>query len=94
MNPDGTGASVLTSVPGAQRSVEDAVYSPDGKQIAYLRCIGDCGDPGLQGQGSIWVMNNDGTGKHRLFNGGNGIQPANRLSWGVATGTGASAHSH
>jgi hypothetical protein len=28
-------------------------------------------------------MNANGSGKHRVFNGANGTQPANRLSWGV-----------
>jgi Tol biopolymer transport system component len=90
MKPDGTDVRVLTKVPGAHTSIVDAVYSPNGKKIAYLQCHGDCGDPRLQGQGSVWVMNADGTAKHRVFNGRNGVQPANRLSWG-ARGTGASA---
>jgi Tol biopolymer transport system component len=83
MRPNGTGVRVLTSVSGARTGIVDAVYSPDGKKIAYLQCTGDCGDPDLQGQGSIWVMNTNGSGKRRVFNGGNGVQPANRLSWGV-----------
>ena len=83
MRPNGTGVRVLTSVSGAHTGIVDAVYSPDGKKIAYLQCTGDCGDPELQGQGSIWVMNANGSGKRRVFNGGNGVQPANRLSWGV-----------
>jgi Tol biopolymer transport system component len=84
MRPNGTGLRVLTTVPGAETSIAGAVYSPDGKKIAYLQCAGDCGDPHLQGQGSIWVMNANGSGKHRVFNGGNGVQPAGRLSWGVS----------
>jgi Tol biopolymer transport system component len=83
MRPNGTGLRVLTSVSGARTGVVDAEYSPDGTKIAYLQCTGDCGDPDLQGQGSIWVMNANGSGKQRVFNGGNGVQPANRLSWGV-----------
>jgi Tol biopolymer transport system component len=84
MKPNGTDMRVLTRVSGASTSIADAVYSPSGKEIAYLRCIGDCGDPRLRGQGSVWVMNADGTGRHRVFNGTNGVQPANRLSWGRA----------
>lgn len=84
MTPNGTGVRVLTSVSGAYTGIADAVYSPDGKKIAYLECTGDCGDPDLQGQGSIWVMNANGSGKQRVFNGGNAVQPANRLSWGVS----------
>jgi Tol biopolymer transport system component len=83
MRPNGTGVRVLTSVSGAETGIVDAVYSPDGRKIAYLQCTGDCGDPSLRGQGSIWVMNANGSGKRRVFNGGNGVQPANRLSWGV-----------
>ena len=84
MRPNGTDMHVLTTVSGAETGITDAAYSPDGTKIAYLQCIGDCGDPDLQGQGSIWVMNANGSGKHRVFNGANGVQPANRLSWGVS----------
>ena len=83
MRPNGTGLRVLTRVSGARTGIVAAVYSPDGKKIAYLQCTGDCGDPELQGQGSIWVMNANGSRKRRVFNGGNGVQPANRLSWAV-----------
>ena len=70
MRPNGTGIRVLTSVSGpAHTSIASAVYSPDGTKIAYLQCTGDCGDPGLQGQGSIWVVNANGSGKKRIFNG-------------------------
>jgi Tol biopolymer transport system component len=81
MRPNGTGVHVLTTVSGAQTGIADAFYSPDGKKIAYLQCVGDCGDPELQGQGSIWIMNANGSGKRRVFNGANGVQPANRLAW-------------
>ena len=81
MRPNGTGVRVLTTVSGVETGVTDAVYSPDGRKIAYLQCTGDCGDPELRGQGSIWVMNANGSGKRRVFNGGNGVQPANRLTW-------------
>ena len=83
MRPNGTGVRVLTRVSGAETGIVDAVYSPDGRKIAYLQCTGDCGDPELQGQGSIWVMNANGSGRRRVFNGANGVQPANRLSWAV-----------
>jgi len=85
MRPNGTGMRVLTSASGsAQTHVASAVYSPDGTKIAYLQCTGDCGDPSLQGQGSIWVMNANGSGKKRIFIGANGIQPSDRLSWSVS----------
>ncbi len=84
MRPNGKGLRVLTTVSGAHTGITDAVYSPDGKKIAYLQCTGDCGDPDLRGQGSIWVMNANGTGKRRVFNGANAVQPANRISWSVS----------
>ena len=69
MRPNGTGLRVLTSASGsAHTSIASAVYSPDGTKIAYLQCTGNCGDPMLQGQGSIWVMNANGSGKKRIFN--------------------------
>jgi Tol biopolymer transport system component len=81
LNSNGTNIRVLTTVGGQETNITDAVYSPDGKKIAYLQCNGDCGDPDLRGQGSIWVMNANGSGRHRVFNGGNGVQPAERLAW-------------
>jgi Tol biopolymer transport system component len=84
MRPNGTGIRVLTSVSGAHTGIASAVYSPDGTKIAYLQCTGDCGDPQLQGQGSIWVMNANGSGKQRIYNGVTGKQPASRLSWSVS----------
>jgi Tol biopolymer transport system component len=83
MNPNGTGLRVLTNIRGARTHIADVVYSPDARKVAYLQCAGDCGDPQLKGQGSIWVMNANGSGRHRIFNGGNGTQPADRISWGV-----------
>ncbi len=83
MNPNGTRLRVLTNVRGAHTFITSAVYSPDAKKIAYMQCTGDCGDPQLKGQGSIWVMNANGSAKRRVFNGGNGTQPADRLAWGV-----------
>jgi Tol biopolymer transport system component len=88
MRANGTGVQELISIGGGVAvSIASAVYSPDGKKIAYLRCDGDCGDPFVQdpGQGSIWVMNADGSDNHMIFNGTgfspNGVQPADRLSW-------------
>jgi Tol biopolymer transport system component len=81
IKPNGTGVRVLATVSGTQTGVSNAVYSPNGKQIAYMQCAGDCGDPELQGQGSIWVMNANGSGRRRIFNGTSGVQPASRLTW-------------
>ena len=87
MNPNGTGVRVLTSASGPRfTSIAGAVYSPDGTKIAYLQCTRDCGDPLVQdpGQGSIWVVNANGSGKKRIFNGNDQAQPADRLSWSVS----------
>jgi Tol biopolymer transport system component len=84
MKPNGTGMRVLASISGAHTAISSLVYSPDGRKIAYLQCKGDCGDPDLSGQGSIWVMNANGSGKHAIVTGGAGVQPATRLSWGAA----------
>jgi Tol biopolymer transport system component len=83
MNPNGSDVRVLTTVPPAETSIVGAVYSPDGKKIAYVQCIGgigDCDDPGFHAKGSIWVMNADGSGNHRVFR-GRAVQPGGRLSW-------------
>jgi Tol biopolymer transport system component len=58
INPDGTGATRLTNDPGDDR---DAVWSPDGKRIAF-RSTRD--NP----LGEIYVMNADGTEVVRLTN--------------------------
>lgn len=85
MKPNGTRIRVLTSVSGVHTAVSSAVFSPDGTKIAYLQCKGDCGDPDLAGQGSIWVMNTTGSGRHAIFAGSAAAgQPAERVSWGVS----------
>ncbi len=58
INPDGTGATRLTNDPGVDR---DAVWSPDGKRIAF-RSTRD------NSLGEIYVMNADGTEVVRLTN--------------------------
>jgi hypothetical protein len=63
--------------------IVDAVYA-DGGKVAYLQCTGDCDDPDLQGQGSIWVMNVNGSGKAAGLLRRERGAPANRLSWAVA----------
>ncbi len=40
-------------------SVDGARYSPDGSQVVYAK-----------GWGTLWIMNADGTGKHKLTAGG------------------------
>ena len=84
MNADGGDVHVLRTVTGGAW-LANPVYSPDGTKIAYFQCEGDCGDPLLQGKGSIWVMNPDGSdAKAILTQEGSGVSPASMLSWGVA----------
>jgi Tol biopolymer transport system component len=58
VNPDGTGAARLTNADGSDQF---AVWSPDGKQIAFVSIR----DNPL---GEIYLMNADGTGVVRLTN--------------------------
>jgi Tol biopolymer transport system component len=59
MSARGNNVRMLVKVPGA--TLSSPTFSPDGSKIAYTQCVGDCGDPSLQGSGSIWVMNADGS---------------------------------
>ena len=52
---DGTGLKLLTAGAGFE---EVAHWSPDGKRIVYNAWLGQAS--------SVWVMNADGSGKHRL----------------------------
>lgn len=82
MTSAGHGVHLLVKVPGT--SLSNPTFSPDGSKIAYAQCRGDCGDPDLQGNGSIWVMNADGS--HRtlvLAQATAGVQPDGSLDWGV-----------
>jgi Tol biopolymer transport system component len=83
MNPQGGDVRVLYSVSGAQ--LESPVVSPDGTRIAFVQCVGDCGDPGASGNGSVWVMNADGTGATAIVTqDAEGVQPAGVIDWGTA----------
>lgn len=57
--PDGTGTRMLTATGDAQWPT----WSPDGSRIAYQWSAS------LSGDDSIWVMNANGTGMHRLTSG-------------------------
>jgi Tol biopolymer transport system component len=82
MNAVGRDIRQLASVPGA--SISSPVFSPDGTEIAFDECRGDCGDPlDPAGRGSLWVMNADGSGLHEILDQSTaGVQPAGRLDWG------------
>ena len=62
------------------------VYSPDGTKIAYMECDGDCGDPQLGGQGSLWVMDADGSNQTPILTQTATLQPFFQVSWAVSTG--------
>jgi Tol biopolymer transport system component len=51
-----TGARIQVTVDGG----DGASWSPDGSRIVYTRTI--------PGDGGLWIMNADGSGKHRLTN--------------------------
>ena len=80
MRPNGTAVRVIASV--RHGHISSAVLSPNGKKIAFVRCIGDCGDPFEPGKGSIWVMNANGTGRDAILTQSTaGVQPAGRVDW-------------
>ena len=82
MSANGSNIRMLVKVPGA--TLSSPTFSPDGSKIAYTQCVGDCGDPFLQGTGSIWVMNPDGSGIRQILNQATaGVQPDGSLDWGV-----------
>jgi Ca2+-binding RTX toxin-like protein len=83
MSPGGGNVRMLVKVPGA--TLSSPTFSPDGSKIAYTQCVGDCGDPDLQGTGSIWVMNADGSNVTQILAQATaGVQPDGSLDWGVS----------
>ena len=83
MSATGSNVQVLVKVPGA--ALSSPTFSPDGSKIAYTQCVGDCGDPGESGTGSIWVMNADGTNRTIILAQATaGVQPGGFLDWGVS----------
>jgi Tol biopolymer transport system component len=65
---DGTGLKRLTAGPGDE---QHASWSPDGTRIVYSASEAFSSPP--SSRSSIWVMNADGSGKHRL---GAGVNPS------------------
>lgn len=88
MRPNGKDVRVLKTVPGKFLTVNSPVFSPDGSKIAYLQCVGDCGDPDAAGTGSLWVMNAEGSNSTQIVAQDSGVQPASKLDWGVAGSAG------
>jgi Tol biopolymer transport system component len=83
MSPGGRNVRMLVDLPGT--TLSSPTFSPDGSKIAYTQCVGDCGDPDLQGTGSIWVMNADGSNVTQvLAQSTAGVQPDGSLDWGVS----------
>jgi Tol biopolymer transport system component len=84
MSASGGNIRTLVEVTGA--SLSSPTFSPDGSKIAFMQCVGDCGDPDLQGTGSIWVMNADGSNVRQILTQATaGVQPFGNLDWGVGT---------
>lgn len=82
MSAGGSNVRLLVKVPGS--SLSNPTFSPDGAKIAYAQCKGDCGDPDLGGNGSIWVMNADGSHRKQILAQATaGVQPDGSLDWGV-----------
>lgn len=85
MDASGKNVRRLVKVRGSFVNLSDPTFSPDGSKIAYVRCKGDCGDPGASGNGSIWVMNADGSNRRKILAQATaGVQPAAGLDWGVS----------
>jgi Tol biopolymer transport system component len=85
MSADGSNVDTLVTAPGGA-TLSSPTFSPDGSKIAYTQCIGECGDPDLQGTGSIWVMNADGSNVTEILAQATaGVQPVGVLDWGVST---------
>ena len=83
MSARGSNVRMLVKVSGA--TLSSPTFSPDGSKIAYTQCVGDCGDPSLQGTGSIWVMNADGSNATQILAQATaGVQPDGDLDWGVS----------
>ncbi|MFN8126216.1 MAG: hypothetical protein U0R64_06895 [Candidatus Nanopelagicales bacterium] len=63
-------------------SIASPVYAPTRSRIAYLVCDGDCGDPMLPGEGSIWTVKKNGTSAKNVFTGSPSTNvPADALFW-------------
>jgi TolB protein len=68
VEPNGHGLRALTS---ARLDAVDPVWSPNGKQIAYIAGQSD----------RLYVMNPDGSHKHLVSNGGGPLGGATRPTW-------------
>lgn len=68
INADGSGLRPLTSGPDHDRF---PAWSPDGSRIAFTR--GECANAACTSQPAyLWIMNQDGSGAHRLAGPGSG----------------------
>jgi Tol biopolymer transport system component len=61
VNPDGSGLRILVHCKTRRCTIFDAVWSPDGRRIAFLR-----GGMSIYSAASVSVMNADGSGERRV----------------------------
>jgi TolB protein len=66
MKPDGTDVRQLTALTDGS-FIDAPAWSPDGKQIIFVLA------PSPDFIGQLWVMNTDGSNRHRLFTDGPGF---------------------
>jgi Tol biopolymer transport system component len=70
MHPDGTGSRQLTE--GKESNVHP-LFSPDGRKVVY--------EHSERGGNSIWVVNVDGTNRHRIFREEDDWSIGNSIVW-------------
>jgi Tol biopolymer transport system component len=81
MNADGSGLRKLTDALDPSRD-GNPILSPDWRKIAFWRNPCDAVRGTCKGNSTIYVMNADGSGKHRLARGGSVWKVNGQRQWG------------